>query len=660
MPVSAAVRLLAIAPADVFTENLTTHTEREASFASRHQLGGWLRVLLFAGGAGGAWALFSRAYWLPGVAFVAAIWLLFWLLVRWHSRMHYQREHHRLLARLNQDELDRLAGKLTGFDPGLRYLDAQHAYAADLDVFGAQSLFQLLNRATTRLGHDWLAGWLLAPALAPEVVARQQGAAELAPEISWRQEWQARARHFPHQQADPRAFSTWLARPDYFAGKPWLKPILILLPLLLLAAIGAGVLGFGYKAVGGVVLAMTIFGGRFGAVRAEYAGQALAMRDALRATQAQLSLFEDDAEHEWAAPRLRELRERLRAASHGTAATVRLGRLASVAGMFAVREHPLALLLTNSLLLWDLHAMWQLERWKRHLGPELTTVLEVQAELEALVSLAGYQFANPTYAVPTLSAEPLEVTAEALGHPLIFSAARTTNDFHTAGYGRTAVVTGSNMSGKSTFLRTVGLNMVLALAGGVVCAGQLRLSPARVYSAMRTQDNLAESTSSFYAELKRLRLLLELTSGQSVSSNEQLVIANGQAATATTNRPETTDNQPITNHQLPTTNPNLPVFYLLDEILKGTNSRDRHRGARALIRQLYQRPASGLISTHDLELAAMADELPAAVTNYSFNSTIEGDKIHFDYHLTPGVCGSFNASKLMQLMGIAIEDGDDE
>nr|WP_262905208.1 hypothetical protein [Hymenobacter nitidus] len=181
------------------------------------------------------------------------------------------------------------------------------------------------------------------------------------------------------------------------------------------------------------------------------------------------------------------------------------------------------------------------------------------------------------------------------------------------GAGHTGIITGSNMSGKSTFLRTVGLNMVLAQAGAVVCAEAFRVAPAQVYTAMRTQDNLAESTSSFYAELKRLRLLLELT-------------ATGQ-----------------------------PVFYLLDEILKGTNSRDRHRGAQALVRQLHQRPASGLVSTHDLELAAMAEELPGAVTNYSFNSTIEGDEIRFDYHLTPGACREFNASKLMQLMGIDVQ-----
>ncbi|WP_375438155.1 DNA mismatch repair protein MutS [uncultured Hymenobacter sp.] len=620
MPVSPAVRPLTVAPSEVFTENLATHIAREKYFAGRHQLGGWLRLLLFVGGAAGAWWLFSHNFIAPGIAFVLAVWLAFSILVRWHAGISYQREHHRLLARINQDELDRLTGKLTDFDPGLRYLDAQHPYAADLDVFGAHSLFQLLNRATTRLGHDWLADWLLHPAKPAEVQARQQATAELAPDVTWLQEWQARARHFPRQQADPRQFSAWLARPDFFAGKPWLKPLLVLLPLLVVVGVLAWLLDFGFYALVAVQLVIGLLNGRLAAVRNEYAEQATAMRDALRATQAQLALFEQDPDRTWQAPRLQQLLATLQAASHGAAATQRLGQLSRVAGLFRGREHPLGAVLLNSLLLWDLHAVWQLERWKRGLGPELTTVLEVQAELEALVSLAGWQFANPSYVVPEISSELLEVTATELGHPLIFNAKRVTNDFHTVGLAQTVVVTGSNMAGKSTFLRTLGLNMVLALAGGVVCARHFRVSPAQVFTAMRTQDNLAESTSSFYAELKRLRLLLDLSSQQAAPNDASL-----------------------------------PVFYLLDEILKGTNSLDRHRGARALLRQLHQRRAAGLVSTHDLELAALEEEWPGQVRNFSFNSTFSGGQIHFDYHLTPGPCRSFNASQLMQLMGIEVD-----
>jgi hypothetical protein len=629
VPVSAAVRPLTVAPAEVFAENLTTHTERENYFAGRHQLGGWLRVLLFGGGAAGAWLLFAAGQLAAGIALIGVVWVLFAVLVRWHAGMSYQREHHRLLARINQDELDRLAGKLSSFDPGLRYLDAQHPYAADLDVFGAHSLFQLLNRATTRLGHDWLANWLLAPAQPTEIQARQQAVAELAPDVAWLQEWQARARHFPRQQADPREFSAWLARPDFFVGKSWLKPLLIVLPVLVFLSIAAWIVGLGFYALLVVQLVVGVLNGRLAAVRNEYAEQATAIRDAMRATQAQLALFEQDPDRQWQAPRLQQLRATLQAASHGAAATQRLGQLSTVAGLFRGREHPLGALLLNNLLLWDLHAVWQLERWKRGLGPELTTVLEVQAELEALVSLAGWQFANPTYTTPKLSAEQLEVTATELGHPLIFTTNRITNDFHTVGLAQTVVITGSNMAGKSTFLRTLGVNMVLAQAGGVVCARHLQLSPAQVFTAMRTQDNLAESTSSFYAELKRLKLLLDLSEEVPLAPN---------------NEKPTTENQPP------------PVFYLLDEILKGTNSLDRHRGARALLRQLHQRRAAGLVSTHDLELAALEADWPGQVRNFSFNSTFSNGQIHFDYHLTPGACRSFNASQLMQLMGIDVDN----
>ena len=659
MPVSADFRPITISPAEVFAESLTTHSAREQHYARRHQLGGWLRVLLFGGGAAGVWWLLGRGFVLPALAWVVGVLLVFWATVRWHAAVGYQREHHRLLAGINQQELDRLAGQLGGFDAGLRYLDAQHPYAADLDVFGPHSLFQLLSRASTRLGHDWLAGWLLRPALSGEVQARQQAAAALAPDVAWTQEWQARARHFPRQhEADPREFSAWLARPDFFQGKAWLKPLLVLLPLSVLASAVAWGLGQSYFWLIGVQAIISLLNGRLAAARNEYANQALAMHDALRATQTQLALFEDVNAPAWQAPRLRELRATLRAASHGTAATRRLGQLTTVAGLFRGREHPLGALLLNNLLLWDLHAMWQLERWKQRLGPELTTVLEVQAELEALVSLAGWQFANPTYVTPELSAGPLEVSADALGHPLIFAAQRISNDFHTAGYGQTAVVTGSNMAGKSTFLRTVGLNMVLALAGGVVCARRLRLSPAQVFTAMRTQDNLAESTSSFYAELKRLKLLLDMSSELS-SKNEELKMTR-EAAGASFSVPNyeqatTLQQAPSTKHEAPSTKPeSLPVFYLLDEILKGTNSLDRHRGARALLRQLHQRRAAGLISTHDLELAALEDEWPGQVRNFSFNSTFSEGQIHFDYHLTPGACRAFNASQLMQLMGIEV------
>ncbi|AHJ99119.1 MutS-related protein [Hymenobacter swuensis] len=618
MPVSAEFRKLTVAPAELFRENLTHHTERETYFAGRHRLVALVRLLVFGGAVVGAWVLFSAGATLAGFGVILAAYLAFLGLVQWHRKVGYQREHHRLLAQLNRDELARLEGKLSGFDPGLRYLDAQHPYAADLDVFGTHSVFQLLNRSTSRLGQDWLAGWLLAPAAPAAVRERQQAAAELALDVVWQQEWQARARHYPRQERDPREFAGWLRTPDFFASRAWLLPLLVVLPVL---AVGAVLAAFnGYSNLWLVLLALpAALNARFAAIRADYYQQATTMRDALRAAHDQLALFEAG---EWQSPALRRL-HRVLHDTGGTAAARLLKQLAAVAGWFSARQNPAVAGVLNTLLLWDLWGIWQLERWKRRLQGGLEPLLEAAAELDALVSLAAFRAANPTFAEPDVTAPALTLEATQLGHPLLFGGEGVRNDFQTAGAGQTVVVTGSNMAGKSTFLRTVGLNLVLAQAGAVVPAAALRCGPAQVFTAMRTNDNLAESTSSFYAELKRLRLLLDLT-----ESNPEKPAATSQ----------------------------YPVFYLLDEILKGTNSEDRHRGARALVYQLRQRPASGLISTHDLELAALETDLPENVRNVSFNSYLNPDgTLRFDYQLTPGMCRSFNASQLMRLMGIVVE-----
>ncbi|GAB3305301.1 P-loop NTPase family protein [Hymenobacter tenuis] len=614
MPTSPEFRLFSVAPAELFQDAIARHTERENYFASRHRLVSLVRVALFLAAGVWAWLLFSNGNVGAGVGVVVGTYLAFIGLVRWHTQVGYEREHHRLLKQLNHDELARLQGQLRGFDPGRRYLDAQHPYVADLDVFGDHSLFQLLNRSTSRLGQDWLAGWLLAPATPATVRERQEATAELAPDIAWQQEWQARARHYPRQESDPREFAAWLREPDFFASRAWLLPLLVLLPVLAVGAVVAALNGYGTLPLLALLLTAAL-NARFATIRLQYYEHVTIMRDALRAAQDQLALFEAG---NWQSPALRRL-HRVLHDTGGTAAAKLLGRLSAVSGWFSARQNPAVAGVLNALLLWDLWGMWQLERWKRRLHHGLEPLLEAAAELDALVSLAAFRAANPSFAEPAVTAAALTVTAEQLGHPLLFAETGVRNDFHMAGSGQTVVVTGSNMAGKSTFLRTVGLNLVLAQAGAVVPAATFECGPAQVYTAMRTNDNLAESTSSFYAELKRLRLLLDLT-------------APGSEARG------------------------LPVFYLLDEILKGTNSEDRHRGARALVHQLHQRPASGLISTHDLELAALEEELPEHVRNVSFNSFLNPDgTLHFDYHLTPGVCRSFNASQLMRLMGIVLD-----
>jgi hypothetical protein len=607
MPISAAIRTLHVPPHDIFADNLTTYAAEEKHYTSRHRAVAVLRLAVFLVGVGGAWWLFDHGQNAIGAAWVVVTYVAFLLMMRWHSSISYQLRHRQLLRRINQEELERLAGDIRSFDAGQRYADPAHPYTADLDVFGPHSVFQLVSRTTSRLGQDKLANWLATPADLATLRARQQAVAELAPDIVWRQDWQARARHFPKQSDDPRPFLAWMHGPDFYAGRRWILVLLPVLPPLAIIGIGLWLTGYSGWLAGVPIAIMYAINHRFRVERDATFERSMDMHDVLRAYRDQLQLLEA---RECTTPSLEALREKL--LKRGQPASGYVSRLARIAENFSLRWSTLAGFFANNLLMWDFFWMWRLERWKHQLGGALEPWLDVVAEVEALTSLAATQYANSDWAVPELTDAPLTFQAEALAHPLIFSPQRVANDFATVGPGRTGLVTGSNMSGKTTFLRTIGVNAVLALAGGPACAKSLRIGPMQLFTAMRTQDNLSESTSSFYAELKRLRQLLDLT-------------ALGQ-----------------------------PVFFLLDEILKGTNSRDRHDGARGLIRQLHRRPASGLVSTHDLELGDLAEELAGFVTNYSFNSDIEGDEIRFDYRLTPGLCREFNASKLMELMGIEV------
>ncbi|MDX5421786.1 MAG: DNA mismatch repair protein MutS [Hymenobacteraceae bacterium] len=583
----------------------------ESAASKKSQWVSWLRVVVFLAGAALAYHFFSTDNETAGAITVVVFYLLFVVVLRWHSRLNFKYQQLLLLRQVNEAEVDRLSGRLKKFDGGEEFIDDHHPYTSDLDIFGQNSLFQLLNRAVTSIGKSRLASWLRVPASPEEIQRRQEAVAELADptQLEWLQESLALPMHFKHEEASAKGFLQWFASRSFYRHHPVLKVFIFILPVLTLAAIAAWLYGASGWVPTAFLAVQFLLAYRFRKERDEYYDNSMGIYDAMRSYTKQLQHIE---EHHFEAPKLKELHAQL--VSSGSKASGVLSKLATIIDFFSWRLSTLMAFFLNTVLMWDFVWMYRLEQWKHKYLPQLEKTLDVLAEVEALTSIAAFQHAHPMYAIPQLSAVPFELKAARLAHPLIFSVKPVANDFEMAGAGKTMVVTGSNMSGKTTFLRTIGINMVLGLMGAPVCAERLMLAPAQVYTAMRTADNLAENTSSFYAELKRLRMLLELT--------EQ-----GQ-----------------------------PVFYLLDEILKGTNSRDRHLGAMSLIRQLHKRNASGLISTHDLELGAMEQELPGSVENYSFNSVIEGDEIIFDYKLHKGICRSFNASKLMQLMGIEIEE----
>jgi DNA mismatch repair ATPase MutS len=265
----------------------------------------------------------------------------------------------------------------------------------------------------------------------------------------------------------------------------------------------------------------------------------------------------------------------------------------------------------NALWFFDFHLIIRIEKWREKNGSRLRDWAYAVSEFEVLSSVAGFRYSNPSFNFPEIEDEPYTLDFHKLGHPLIHQHKRVSNNFKLKGRGDIAMITGSNMAGKSTFLRTVGVNLVLAFMGAPCCTQSARVSVIKIFSSMRTQDNLEEGVSSFYAELRRVEQLLKL-------------IETGEA-----------------------------VFFMLDEMFKGTNSKDRHQGGFSLIKQLQEMNASGIISTHDLDLAILAGK-HSLVTNYSFNSTIQENEITFNYALTDGLCTDFNASALMKRSGIKI------
>jgi DNA mismatch repair ATPase MutS len=598
-------------PSEIYSLRATAFKQQETIAAGKASRVSWLRVFLFVAGVAAAYHFFSIGNTMLGALATVVGYILFVVVMRWHTRLEYQRQHLSLLHELNLEELDRLKGNISKLESGREFTDDHHPYTSDLDIFGSNSLFQLINRSVTTIGKSKLAAWLQHRASKTEILHRQEAAAELAGTnaIDWLQNLLATPRHYKHAKESKADFFAWLQENRFYSKHTYLKPLIFVVPIITLVAIVAWFYGYsGYPAVG-LLVVQSLLAYRFRVERDAFYDNSIAIYEAMQSYTQQLQHIEQQQFH---APMLVELQKQLHVGN--VKASVALGKLATIIDFFSYRLSTLMAFFLNTILMWDFLWMYRLENWRDRYLEQVKGSLDVLANFETIASIAAHQYANPTHAIPEISDVPFEFTAEQLAHPLIFVSERIANTFSMQGVGHTIIVTGSNMSGKTTFLRTVGINMVLAFAGAPVCARNLRVAPAQVYTAMRTVDNLAESTSSFYAELKRLRILLNMT--------EQ-----GE-----------------------------PVFYLLDEILKGTNSRDRHLGAMALIRQLHNRYSSGMISTHDLELGEMEEELKGSVENYSFNSTIEGDKILFDYKLQRGICGSFNASKLMQLMGIAINE----
>lgn len=544
---------------------------------------------------------------LTGLAFFCA----YLPLIFYHRRIRDRIWEHQLLIGINQEEINRLDGVFQGVDSGDRFCSLQHPYAKDLDIFGVGSVFQSLDRCFTESGQRRLAHALTSVKNPEEIRAFQEAAGELAPEVDFCQRSRMLGQKNIIREEAQADLMDWFGAEEDTSWRTRTRWMVAGANGLSLATIVAVFFSVSWHwlllpfALNGVLLRLNRKRARAVMEQTEKSASFLLGLSVL------LSELETST---FTSVKLVSVRNALKINNIKASALVR--SLAFRFSMLEYARNPYFYLLANMTFLWELHWMTSIESWRILARSGIANWIDALNDFEVISSYGGLAYANPDWIFPDIEEKDFCYEARDLAHPLIFSSRRVSNDFSMRQTGETWILTGSNMSGKSTFLRALGVNAALALAGAPVCAGAMTISPMRVFTSMRTEDNLQESTSSFYAELKRLKQLLDYLDG------------------------------------------GLPVFYLLDEILKGTNSADRQAGSRALVRHLQGKKASGLIATHDLELGGLSAVYPDTVFNYSFNSALNDGVLTFDYALHRGVCHSFNATELMKQIGIDIAPED--
>jgi hypothetical protein len=616
-----------VPPSQEYARRLEERRQRTARLSRQERFAGNGRIAVFLAGLLLLWLAFGThilsAWWL-----IVPV-LLYSLLLVYHERVTRAWHRGKRAVAFYETGLARLADDWKGRgQSGIRFFDDTHPYASDLGLFGSGSLFELLCTARTRTGEDTLAAWLRGGAPPEEIHARQQAVAELRPQLDLREDLALLGGDVP-AGVDFDALAAWGAEPRVLQGS-WPRWVALFLGVLTTTALIGWVLilfdlldtsttagrffdRFGSLPFAALLLLQLSFAGWMRR-RVERVLSAVERRGRDLALLANVLGRLERASFK--SPRLSELRAALDTTAHpGSGRAVppseRIAQLGNLLDLLNSRRNQLFMPLAY-LLLWGTQMAHAIEAWRAIAGPAIARWLTVVGQFEALCSLAAYSYENPDDPFPEIVTDEVCYEGEQLGHPLLPVARCVRNDLRLVGPLRLLVVSGSNMSGKSTFLRTVGINAVLALAGAPVRARRLRLTPIAIGATLRIEDSLQAGRSRFYAEILRVRQIVDLSRGP------------------------------------------IPLLFLLDELFSGTNSHDRRLGADAVLRGLIDRGALGLITTHDLSLTQIAEQLRPRAANVHFADHLEGGQMVFDYRLQSGVVQHSNALALMRAVGLEV------
>jgi len=591
-------------PAGHYQRNIAAQSDKLQKLEALFSRLSILRLIVFFGG--GALVILLYNYYGPyALSSVAGVLLVFIPLVRRSAEIQKEIAFSKALLTINRHEAAYLEGDLSPFPDGREYSSSDHPNSYDLDIFGLESLFHRLNRTCTSDGHLRLANSLKKPTLDQEfILNRQTAVKELSAKINFRQRFLATAKVNGGADYYRHEFETWLESPSLYLHRkerwlwlvsPYVCGALALAPLFTqLSLIPFGIYFFFQlfltgryvKGMGKIYAGVSRLSGVF-----KTYGALLSELESTSFNSAELVTIKTDLLYGKELP------------SRG------IRKLFVIIINLDAQLNVIVAPILNGLFLWNIHNTCRLERWKEQYRAQFPRWLDCLARIDELNSLGNYVFNHHDFIFPELSKANFAIHAASLAHPFLPLKTRIGNDFDFESE-NLILLTGANMAGKSTFLRAVGLNIILGMTGLPVCARSLTFSPIEIYSSLRTSDSISRNESFFLAEIKKLKTIIELYEA-------------GQK-----------------------------IFILLDEILKGTNSKDQHLGSEQLINKLLRLGVKGIIATHDVELGNLAWQHPSQIRNACFEVEMDGDEFSFDYKLKPGVCQTMNASVLMRKMKI--------
>lgn len=594
-------------PLEAYRHQLAALDIKLALLQKRKSVFGWLRFVTLIAAFIALWKLWPLGLIVALPVFSILTGLFLFILSK-DLNNNLTIENSVRLRKINETEIEILNHHFTHLPDGSNYKPETHEYANDLDIFGRASLYQYINRTNSEQGNKMFADWLLHQALPGMILQRQETVKELTPETGWRQQLQSCGIATKITIATQQRIEKWLEQPVSFSGKLLWNILKYLLPAISFSFLTLHLINILDASIFYplMLLMLAVSFAISKLIIPDYL-QLNRIAPELESLSGSISLIE---KKEFKTDLIKKLQAKYKTGLVTSSESIK--KLKKVLDLLDIRLNPLVFIPLNTFLFWDLQQIFTLEKWKIANKHNIRDWFGTLAEIECLSSIANLAFNHPENSFPRISNKEGVFIADSMGHPLIAKEKMVCNSFSTEGVNQMNLITGSNMAGKSTFLRSIGINIVLAMMGSTVFARSLALSPMKVLSSMRVSDNLEESTSTFYAELKKLKEVIN-----SVYNNEK-------------------------------------VFLLLDEILRGTNSADRHAGSKALIKQLIHHKAVGLIATHDLELAKLADEFPDKIHNYHFDVQVANDELYFDYKLKRGICQSMNASLLMKKIGIEL------